>query len=306
MAQGDLEIQITDMAGEPIGARVDIDLTPMSGDMGAGGEGMNVSNDMGSGTDLTITSITCRGGPGTMYRLLATAPHFRSYSFFQLIQDGVANTAGDDIEFWVKPGDVTDILAPNFDDLPDHLRTILNDAQMVADKPVDRDLVGSTGQELYGKLGPLRKAGLLNIAKKAAHVTSDSCYPLIGRLLVCRQDRFFAMVDLSLPGRLRDSAKYKTAPPTLHQPLNGFEMTGESFKTRDPHANLQVTFQRRLGAGQLAADIDIDESSGIEHGFEVIRNALFRGRTNPYLIREFMLSADPMEHTLDPGYRFMF
>ena len=83
-------------------------------------------------------------------------------------------------------------------------------------------------------------------------------------------------------------------------------MTGESFKSRDAHANIQMTFQRRPENGELAADVDIDESSGIEHGFEVIRNALFRNRTNPYLIREFMLSADHVEHTLDPGYRFKF
>jgi hypothetical protein len=58
--------------------------------------------------------------------------------------------------------------------------------------------------------------------------------------------------------------------------------------------------------GRLAADIDIDESSGIEHGLEVIRNATFRSRTSPYLIREFLLSADPLNHSLDPGYGFAF
>ncbi len=306
MPKGDLTVQITDVAGEPVRSRVDIDLKPLSGDPGAGGEGMTVSVGLGSSTELTIKGITCRGGPGTMYELLFEAPHFRPYGFFQLIREGAANTAGDDVEFWVKPGDVTDILAPRFDDLPSQLRAILSGAQMVADKREDRDLLGSSGEGLYGKLGPLRKAGLLNIAKKASHVTSDNCFPQVGPLLVCRQDRFFAMVDSSLPDRLRASARYKTAPADLHQPLEGFEMTGESFKTRDPHANLQVTFQRHSNTGELAADIDIDESSGIEHGFEVIRNALFRNRTNPYLIREFMLMADPLEHTLDPGYRFLF
>jgi hypothetical protein len=306
MAKGNLKIQITDTAGEALRAHVDIDLQPMSGELGSGGEGMTVSANLNADTQLTITGITCRGGSGTMYRLLATAPHFRPYGFFQLIQEGDSDTAGDDVEFWVKPGDVTDILAPKFDELPAGLRAILSGAQMVVDKPEDRDLVGNLGPALYGKLGPLRKAGLLNIAKKAGHATSDNCFPQIGSLLICRQDRFFAMVDASLPGRLRASERYKTAPSTLHQPLDEFEMTGESFKTRDPHANLQLTFQRRLGTGELAADIDIDESSGIEHGFEVIRNALFRSRTNPYLIREFMLMADPIERTLDPGYRFVF
>ena len=56
----------------------------------------------------------------------------------------------------------------------------------------------------------------------------------------------------------------------------------------------------------LAADIDIDESAGVEHGFEVIRNATFKDRTNPYQIHEFLLISDPVEKTLDPGYTFVF
>jgi len=83
-------------------------------------------------------------------------------------------------------------------------------------------------------------------------------------------------------------------------------MAEGSFKSRDAHANLQVTFMREIATGNLAADIDIDESSGIQHGLEVIRNATFRNRTNPYLIREFLLSADPIKRSLDPGYRFRF
>jgi hypothetical protein len=56
--------------------------------------------------------------------------------------------------------------------------------------------------------------------------------------------------------------------------------------------------------GEFAADIDIDESTGIRHGFEVIRNAVLNRRTNPYLIREFLLASETGK--LDPGYRFAF
>jgi hypothetical protein len=307
MATGNLEIRITDMAGQPIGARVDFDLHPQSGGgVGAGGAAMSVSANMGSATDLTITGIICRGGPGTMYRVLANAPHYRSYGFFQLIEEDATATAADDVEFWVKPGDVTGIRGPQFADLADRVRGMLADALMVEDQPHDRDLVGLSGSTLYGNLGPLRQAALLNIVKKASHVTSESCLAQFGALLVCRQDRIFAMVDASLPARLAASPRFRSADGSLHDPLAGFAMTGESFKSRDAHANLQVTFLRRLDNGALAADIDIDESSGIDHGREVIKNALFRNKTNPYLIREFLLSADPMEHTLDPAYRFVF
>ena len=67
-----------------------------------------------------------------------------------------------------------------------------------------------------------------------------------------------------------------------------------------------MTFQQEIGTDVLAADIDIDESSGIEHGFEVIRNATLNKRTNPYLIREFMASADRIKQTLTPPFSFTF
>ena len=306
MPNGDLLVQITTMTGEPLGGRVDIDLKPVSGEPGAGGQAMEVSLDLGTDTDLTITGITCRGGPGTMYRVMVSAEHYRDYSFFQSIREDTVNTASDDVEFWVKPGDVRDIRAADFDGLPDGLRAILSAADMHAAAREDQDLLGAAGAELYGKLGPLRKACLLNIARKASHATADNMFPFIGALMVCRQDRFFAMVDDSLPERLRNSPVYKSAPATLHDPLPGFQQAEGSFKSRDAHANIQFTFMRQNDTGRLAADIDIDEASGIEHGFEVIRNALFRQRTNPYLIREFLLAADFQEHTLDPGYRFVF
>jgi len=306
MPKGDLQVQVTDLAGNPVSDKVEMDFGRFSGDLGAGGEAMNAVVRMGTDIDVTITGISCRGGPGTMYRVSASTPHHRVYSFFQLIQENRANPASDDIEFWVKPGDVKDIRAPGFDDLPAQIRTILSDADMREEKSEDEDLVGKSSQALYDALGPLRKACLLNIAKKTAHSTADNCLPFIKGLLVCRQDRFFAFVDASLPNQLAKSPLYKTAPNCLHKPLLGFKLTGSSFKTRDAHANLQVTFMRHEETGQLAADIDIDESSGIEHGFEVIDNALFRKRTNPCLIREFMLSADPRERSLDPGYEFVF
>jgi hypothetical protein len=306
MPKGDLLVQVTDLAGNPVRDKVEMDFGRFSGDLGAGGEAMNAVVRMGTEIDLTITGITCRGGPGSMYRVSASTAHHRVYSFFQLIQENRANPASDDIEFWVKPGDVKAIRAPAFDDLPVQLRTILSDADMREEESEDQDLVGKSSQALYDALGPLRKACLLNIAKKTSHPTADVCLPFIKGLLVCRQDRFFAFVDTVLLDRLRDSSSYRSAKDWLHEPLDGFKLIGNSFKTRDAHANLQVTFMRHEQTGQLAADIDIDESSGIEHGFEVIENAVFRRRTNPYLIREFMLSADPRERSLDPGYEFVF
>ena len=227
---------------------------------------------------------------------------YRPYTFLQLIREDRINTASDDVEFWVKPGDVKDIRADAFADLPKHVREILENATLTRLAPEDDDLLGLSGEDLYKALGPLRKACFLNIVTKAAHDdTTGDCLDDIGGLLLCRQDRFFPKVAAGLPQTLRKSPLFKSAPGALHPPLPGYTMTGDSFKSRDAHANLQVTFMREDATGDLAADIDIDESSGIEHGFEVIKNATFKSKTNPYLIREFMLSADRANLSLDPG-----
>jgi len=242
-----------------------------------------------------------------MYQVSSEAEHYRRYGFFQLIQEDRVNTASDVVEFWVKPGDVRDIKAPTFDNLPARARKILSDAEMMAVRDEDRDLLDLKGEDLYRQLGPLRKACFLNlIAKAADDTTTGGCVSKILAVLVCRQDRFFARVSTGFPEALRQSPLFKTAQEILHKPLPGFELTGESFKSRDAHANLQVTFMRDKVTGALAADIDVDESSGIEHGFEVIHNAVFQSRTNPFLIHEFLLSADPVSKSLDPGYTFRF
>ena len=203
----------------------------------------------------------------------------------------------------MEPGDIKDIVAPRFADLDTKLRGILDSADM---READ-GLAGLQGEALYKKLGPLRKACLLNIARKASHRgTADNCWRFVRSLLGGRQDRIFALVDTGMADFLQASPAYVSADPLLHTPLPGFKLTGRSMKSRDAHANLQVTFNENIETGQLAADIDIDESSGIQHGLEVIRNAVLNEKTNPYLIHEFLLAADPREHTLDPGYGFVF
>ena len=305
MPTGSLDLQLTDMTGAPV-RDIEVELTRKPGELGTGAVTSHVSL-AGPDDNLVITGIACRSGLGSMYRVLATTPHYRPYSFFQLIEEDRVNTAADDVEFWVKPGDVVDVRAPAFDALPARGRLILEQAEMRAVKPEDRDLEQLTGVDLYRALGPVRQACFLNLLAKTAHAaTTGNCLPLIGGLLLCRQDRFFAFVDDDLPERLRQSPLFKSAPETLHDPLPGFQMAEGSFKSRDAHANLQVTFMRQIATDDLAADIDIDESAGLEHGLEVIRNAAFHGRTNPYLIREFLLNTDPIGRSLDPGYQFRF
>jgi hypothetical protein len=74
MPKGDLLVQITVLTGEPVRDRVEVEMQRVSGEPGTGGEAMELFVNMGSDADLTITGITCRGGPGTMYRIAMSAP----------------------------------------------------------------------------------------------------------------------------------------------------------------------------------------------------------------------------------------
>jgi hypothetical protein len=229
MPSGALDVHLTDLAAEPA-RNISVELLRFSGEPGTGGETMHVTL-VGPDPDLRINGITCRGGIGTMYQVFAEAEHYRPYGFFQLIQEDRVNTASDQVEFWVKPGDVKDIKAPTFSELSARARKMLNDAEMMAVKDEDRDLLNLKGEDLYRQLGPLRKACFLNLITKAADdTTTGGCVSQIGSVLVCRQDRFFARVSAGFPEKLRQSPLFKTAKDALHKPLPGFEMTGDSFK----------------------------------------------------------------------------
>ena len=77
MATGDLLVKITDMAGAPIGTRVEISLKPLPGNAGAGGERLEVAVNMGDSKELHITGIACSGGPATVYQVGLSAAHYR-------------------------------------------------------------------------------------------------------------------------------------------------------------------------------------------------------------------------------------
>ena len=229
MSSGALDLHLTDLAGEPV-RNISVEFLRFAGEPGTGGETLHVTL-AGPDPDLLITGITCRGGIGTMYRVFAEAEHYRRYGFFQLIQEDRVNTASDVVEFWVKPGDVQDIKAPTFDNLSARARKILSDAEMMAVKDEDRDLLNLKGEDLYRQLGPLRKACFLNLITKAADdTTTGGCVSKILGVLVCRQDRFFARVSAGFPEALRQSPLFRTAQEALHNPLPGFETDGREFQ----------------------------------------------------------------------------
>ncbi|MEJ7606732.1 MAG: hypothetical protein WKF37_10805 [Bryobacteraceae bacterium] len=283
MPTGSLRLKVTDLLDEPIIGRIGINLAPTR--ESPGGSTMQVDLVNQFATELLIKGVECRGGPGTLYSFRIETDNFRPYTFFQLIREGRVNTASDgQVRLVVNPKRVKDIKAPAFSSMSSLKRMFLKEPAF------------------YDSLDPLQKACVLNVLKKAE---SLSLLRSLQSLLELRQDRCFCTVDSNLPESLRKSDRFKSASNVLHEPLKSFALE-DSFKSRDVHANIQFTFMRHTVTGALAADVDIDEMSGIEHGFEVIRNEITGTQTNPYLIRELMLLSEPVEGVLDPGYRFIF
>jgi hypothetical protein len=116
-----------------------------------------------------------------------------------------------------------------------------------------------------------------------------------------RQDRFF----VSVTGELRSETKNSVAtglfhpvPDTLHTPPAGYVSSG-SFKTDDRYGNLQLTFWQN--SANMIADVDIDDAAGLEHVFQVVKNALSGRPTHPYDIHEILI----VHQEIDPGYRLI-
>ena len=302
MAKGSLTIEVTNARAGALSGQLHIEIDPQPGTIG--GESMDVTFTVRDHKSFEISNISCHGGPGTLYAFRLTADGFKPYSFFQLMRAGRNLPTEARIRLMADPKKVRDIEAPVYADLPATFRRALERAVMVARLDEDRDLVGLTGAALYEALGPLRKASLLNLVAKGLHGSSDRVASSVRSPAILRQDRCFAEVDPALHDKLCRSNTFKSAPGALHKPPPGFALS-DSFKSRDPHANLQVTFMRKIDSDVMWADIDIDEASGFEHGFEVIRNAIVDGRTNPYLVRELLLlSID--DQPIDPRYDFVF
>jgi hypothetical protein len=303
MPKGSLTIDITNARGGALSGQLHIELDPHQ--HAIGGDAMEVTFAVNGHQTFTISNISCHDGPGTLYTFRLSAEGYKPYAFFQLMKPTARNLPTEArARLMINPKKIDDIEAPAFGKLPPNFRRALERAEMVELIEEDRDLVGLKGAALYDAMGSLRKASLLNLVAKGMHASSDRIASSVLAPAILRQDRCFAVVDPKLHPQLCRSERFKSAPSLLHEPPRGFERM-DSFKSKDAHANLQVTFMRKLNSDVMWADIDIDESSGFEHGFEVIRNTVVDGRTNPYLVRELLLLSQ-FEQPIDPGYDFVF
>lgn len=236
------------------------------------------------------------GAPQGLYRVEVDPPSYLPVSqFVNLKASGITDLQ---LTFPVDPKKVKGIDFPKYQDLPDDAQRLLENS--------DRALSfeGKRGEELYNALDDIRKAGFLNIVTKTRATplsNGQTVLPFIRKLNELRGDRFFAVA----PKELREEAKNSVAEglfhmvsEALHHPPLGFSGAG-SFKTEDRYGNLQLSFF--INADDCVVDVDIDDAAGLEHVFQVLRNALTGRPTHPYDIHEILVA----HQKLDPGYHFL-
>jgi hypothetical protein len=154
--------------------------------------------------------------------------------------------------------------------------------------------VGGQGHVLYEGLSSTQKAGLFNLFTKMGGVSLDpTCTPwtFVERVFAVRADRLFADTRAELLARVQAAAaaeRFRAVSGSLHDPPAGFGHAG-SFKTAEPYGNLQLTFFSGPDPAALKVDADIDDSAGLGHAFQVIRNFVTGDPTHPYDIHQILV-----------------
>jgi hypothetical protein len=288
MATGTLKLELVDARGDGIRDHVTIELARQ-------GLSNRYKNSIFVRKDVQIKEIEC--DPSAIYLTTITPSDYRPSQFFLTLQAG--KTTSKTARLPVDADKVTGIEAPAFARLDPELRRVLN-ASNIDTNP------GVSGQALYDSLDAVRRACLLNIFTKASATVlrnGRTCFEHLGGMIKLRGDRFFAKTGGALREEVQNARDlFEEVSGALHHPPDGFT-SARSFKTKDRFGNLQLTFFRRGETGDdYLVDADIDEASGIEHGFEVLRNHLTGHRTSPYDIRDILIA----HQQLDPGYDFLF
>jgi hypothetical protein len=245
-------------------------------------------------TKVDITGL--RGAPQGLYKIDVDPPSYQYVSqFLNMKASGITPLS---LTFPIDPGKVTKVNFQSYPKLADDLRTLLENSDEVL------SFEGKKGKDLYDSLDDIRKAGLLNIAVKTGATplsNKKTVLSFIKELNEIRGDRFFCVVPKELREETKNSVAeglFNPADQSLHHPPPGFSPAG-SFKTPDHYGNLQLTFFMK--GDECVADIDIDDASGLEHVFQVLRNKLSGQPTHPYNIHEILVGYQK----LDPGYTFV-
>ena len=282
----DLVLRLTNVYDEPLGERVDIVLRHQTL------SDLRVASVRASGS-VRVKGLI--GPPQGLYRLFIDPPSYLPVARFVNL---ASETTLLGVVFPVDPVKVRSVQVPSFADLAKWMQATLERSRDVL------GFAGAKGDTLYARLDDTRRAGLLNIGAKCQATllaNGKTVSEYVQRLLVISGDRIHAAVPKELVGEVGHAVTAGLFHPvdgSLHKPPEGFVL-GDSFKTEDHYGNLQVTFFSR--ADEHIADIDIDDAAGLEHVFQVVRNAVTGRPTHPYDIHEILVEYQ----RIDPGYRFV-
>jgi hypothetical protein len=282
-----LRLELTDVYGKPLREQLDIILRNLD---------LNQTTRHRAQGAARIEIPDLRGMPQGRYRIDIDPPSYQYFGgFVNLKASGITTFSQ---VFMIDPGKVVSVNFPRFARLaPDLQRLLENTAAL-------ESFAGRSGAELYDSLDDIRRAGLLNIAAKAAATVfpnGRSVLAYVQELRKLRGDRFYAAVPKELREETRNAIShglFRSVSGALHRPDPGFVEVG-SFKTRDRYGNLQLTFFAK--GDEYVADIDIDDAGGFEHIFQVVRNRLSGEPTHPYNIHDIVVASQQ----LDPGYTFV-
>ena len=291
MAQnGKLKLALVDVFGKRLQEKVDIFLRNLHVTHHP------VLRSIDASRIISIPNL--HSGAQGIYQVRIDPPSYHPTSRFENVKtSGVTEIS---MPFCVDASKVVSVTFPTFQNLVRELRTLLTNSPNVF------GFENKTGEALYSALDDIRRACVLNIARKtlATRFTNDkSVLSLIKDIRELRGDRFFAFVDKELREETKNSVNtglfHEVDGSRHHLPaqFSGFERTG-SFKTDDNFGNLQLTFFMK--GDECVADIDIDDAGGILHIFQVLRNEFTGNPTHPYNIHQILVK----HQHLDPGYRF--
>jgi hypothetical protein len=287
--QGILRLDLVDVYGEKLNEPVDINLRNMTV------TDIRLARKVHASKKIRIPDLY--GAPQGTYRIEVDSLSYRPVSqFVNLKASGITDVQ---MTFPVNPKKVVSINFPKYEDILPNIERALDLSANVL------SFEGKRGLELYNTLDDVRKAGMLNIAAKTNATllpNGKTVLSYIEELIELRGDRFFARV----PKELREETKNSVATglfyavdSTLHKFADPSYSSAGSFKTNDHYGNLQLTFFMNID-GKCVADIDIDDASGLEHIFQVLRNELTGQPTNPFDIHEILLAYQK----INPDYSF--
>jgi len=237
------------------------------------------------------------------YLVTITPKRYETTGYTVLLSDG--ETATMTIPLPMKPKEVKSAKFPDYDKLPDHLKTVLGESVNVwkdCEDPNAGTYGSLQGKDLYQQMGQISKAGMLNICAKMMDVkfkNGKDVFSYINSITRVQGDRFYALAEEEIKTAASDGLKsFHPDFDAAHTPPSEYIRAG-SYKTYEAYGNLQLTFFEGKDGSKYLVDIDIDDAQYLEHVGQYVSHKITHGRTDPYKIHEVLR----IGQDIDPLYR---